>query len=415
MTERRSGVTENGGYEVPYPRLGSRFDEAEISLLTSLLTSTEGLSQGPLRDRFEADFRDYVGSAHAFSMTSGTVALRLAIQLLGLAPGDEVIVTPQTYNATIQPLLELDVRVRFCDIDPNTLNIDVDVLRTLISPRTRAVILVHYGGLPADMDEIVRLSREHGFLVVEDAAHALGAEYRGRRPGSLGDIGCFSFHSTKNITTLGEGGMITFDRDDWAERVLRWRGNQCDGVYRSLPPSATPIPPVPQALYPELSYTHECVEVRYAGTNATMSEPAAGVGRLQLRRLPELTARRRSNAGQLDQTLAALPGARIQRAPHDVLHAYHLYTFFVDPESGVDRDRVVARLRELGVEVWLRYFPLHLLPEWRRLGHGLGECPVAERLWFGQQINLPCQPWLGETQIKKMRVALEETFSEVTA
>ncbi|EXU64838.1 aminotransferase DegT [Streptomyces sp. PRh5] len=401
-------------FEVPYPRFGSEFGDEELEVLRDLLTSEKGLSQGPWRDRFEAGFREHVGSAHAYAVTSGTVALQLAVNLLDLRPGDEVIAVPQTYQATIQPLLALQVDVRFCDIDRNSLNIDVDQLETMITERTRAVLLVHYGGLPAEMNRVMELSRRHGFLVVEDAAHALGAEYCGRPPGSLADIACFSFHSTKNITTLGEGGMITFDRDEWAERVLRWRGNECDGDYRVTEPGRKTLKEVPHALYPGLAYTHDCAGIRHVGTNATLSEPASAIGLIQLGKLPMLTARRTWTAHQLDRTLKGLPGVRVQSVPPDVRHAYHLYTFFVDRGAGIDRDAVVAKLRELGVESWLRYFPLHLLPEWRARGHLPGECPVAEKIWFEQQINLPCQPTLTDVQVKRMRGALEEVLLSAT-
>ena len=214
---RPAGRRAPGSYVVPRCGRGSVLGAEEAAALTELVNSATSLSAGTHRERFERRFAEYVGTRHALSVTSGTVALDLAMQLLDLAEGDEVITTPQTYQATVQPLLRTPARVRFCDVDPVSLNIDPARLAELITDRTRAIVLVHYGGWPAEMAEITALARPRGILVVEDCAHALGSGYHGRRPGSLGDIGCFSFHSSKNITTLGEGGMITFDRDDWAE------------------------------------------------------------------------------------------------------------------------------------------------------------------------------------------------------
>ncbi|MFA1538085.1 DegT/DnrJ/EryC1/StrS family aminotransferase [Actinomadura monticuli] len=403
-------MSQTSGYTLPYRSLGGLIGDEEIGVLQEVLTSGEPLSQGRWRERFEGAFSALLGVRHALSVTSGTVALEIAIRLLELAPGDEVITSPQTYQATVQALLGTGVHVRFCDVDADTLNIDPALLGAVATSRTRAIILVHYGGLPAAMNEIMKFARAHGILVVEDCAHALGALYEGRPPGALADIGCFSFHSSKTITTLGEGGMITFDRDDWAERVRRIRGNECDGVYRETGGRLTEVP---KALYPGLAYTHDCLRLRAPGTNATMSEPAAAVGLVQLRRLAALSARRRRVAERIDAHLAAGATFRPQVTPAGSVHGHHLYTCFVRPGSGVDRDALVRALEERGVEVWLRYFPLHLLPEWRARGHGDGECPVAERAWFDEQLNLPCHPGMTDGELDRMLAVLDEAVAAV--
>ncbi|MGW8765433.1 DegT/DnrJ/EryC1/StrS family aminotransferase [Streptomyces sp. NPDC055815] len=401
-------------YVVPGGRRGSVIGDRELDVLGRLVSSDAPLSAGGWREAFEQAFARHVGARHALSVTSGTVALEIAIRLLDLAPGDEVVVTPQTFQASIQPLLDLDVTVRFCDIDPLTLNMDPAALEPLITDRTRAVILVHYGGCPADMDAIMGLTRPRGITVIEDSAHALGATYHGRRPGSLADIAAFSFHSTKNITSLGEGGMITLHRDDWAERVRRHRDNTVDGVY--VPPGADAAEApaaLPWMMFAEEIYDRACTGIRNAGTNATMSEASAAVGLAQLDRLDELVARRRQIARRLDEVVAAFPGAaRPVSAPEGVGHAYHLYTFLVH-----DREMRDALLRDLdarGVEAQLRYFPLHLTPEWRFRGHGPGECPVAERLWFEQHMNLPCHPGLLDSQVDHLVDALTAGLTAVT-
>jgi perosamine synthetase len=284
----------------------------------------------------------------------------------------------------------------------------------LVTERTRAIILVHYGGMPADMDRLTQIAEEHDLVVIEDAAHALGSFYRGRRPGSIGHLGCFSFHSSKNITTLGEGGMITLNRDDWAERLRRVRGNQADLVLDDARQRfGRSVTPAPGALYPGEAYTHNCVGVSRAGTNATLSEPAAAVGLVQMEKLPGLVARRQAIAAHLAAELAGFDEVRTQVVPADVQHAYHLFTFFVDPDR-IDRDELVRCLYAQGVETYLRYFPLHLLPEWRARGHRHGECPVAERLWFFEHMNLPCHPSLSDTQVQMLATALGCALTKVT-
>ncbi|MFK4071364.1 DegT/DnrJ/EryC1/StrS family aminotransferase [Streptomyces sp. NPDC029674] len=399
-------------YVVPYLPIGSVVREREIQAVTQVLGSGETLSGGSRREQFERRFQSYVGTPYAMSTTSGTVALELAIHLLGLRPGDEVIVTPQTYQASIQPLLQYpDVTVKFCDIRSDTLNMDPRCLERLIGPKTRAVILVHYGGHPADMHEIMDIARAHDALVIEDSAHALGSLYHGVRPGALADIGCFSFHSSKNITTLGEGGMLTFSDGEWAERVDRLRGNEVDG--RFLPQRhhfGDSKENLPGALYPGNAYTHDLVALHRHGTNATLGEAAAAMGTAQLDALPSLVERRRLIAARLRETLGKFEG--LVDAPGDpegITQAQHLFTCFVREEAAgrLNRHRLLHELDQRGVQIPLRYFPLHLLPEWRARGHRYGECPTAERVWFHEQFNLPCHPGLTDRQVDLLCDILE--------
>ncbi|MEX5634496.1 DegT/DnrJ/EryC1/StrS family aminotransferase [Parafrankia sp. FMc2] len=385
----------------------------EAEAVARVLNSGSPLSSGRYREAFERRFSELVGTRHALSVTSGTVALELAISLLDLWPGDEVIATPQTYKATVQPLLRHPVTVRFCDIDPVTLNADPDSIATLITPRTKAILLVHFGGVTADMNKIMKIARGAGVLVVEDCAHALGGSYFGASPGSLADIGCFSFHSSKNITTLGEGGMVTLNRDDWAERLDLMRSNESDSIYAPAPRTlGGQAAAHTWMLHPGNAFSHDCTQIRHPGTNAIMSEPAAAVGLVQLDRLTDLINRRQEIAGRISATLAPFPFVRAVPEQPGVVNAHHLYTFFLDPGSGITRDALVGRLEQLGIEMRLRYFPLHLLPEWRAQGHHPGECPVTERMWFDQQVNLPCQPVLSEEQISYLLRALRTVLSE---
>lgn len=395
-------------YTVPYSRRGSVFGDAEIGALTELLQSNETLSGGSQREGFETEFAEHLGVRHAVSTTSGTVSLELATYLIGLKPGDVVIATPQTYWATLNPLLDLEVDVRFCDIDSNSLNLNPQSLPSLICPRTRAIFLVHYGGLMADMDAIVKIAKAHDVLVLEDCAHAHGSQYHGQRAGALGDIGCYSFQSMKNISTLGEGGMITFNNSIWHDVLLRLREGEPDATF--VKRTSTNIGPYQKStsldIHEKNAYTHDCTEIRRRGTNAILSEPAALIGRLQLQRLRSLVERRRTIANQLNEAISNIDGLRIQNEPEGYFHSYHLYTFFIEPNSGIDHDKLLVELDVEGVEMQMRYFPLHLLPEWRMRGGYPGQCPVAERVWFEQQVNLPIYPALTSDQVQFMIAAL---------
>lgn len=404
-------------YVVPYLPRGSTYGSAEIEAVTRLLQSGERLSCGPQREAFEAEFADHVGIEHAISLTNATIALEFATYLLDLRPGDEVIAATQTYQANVAPLLNLPVQVRFCDIDPNSLTISPDAFADLVTDRTRAVYLVHHGGMPADLEPILKTADAYGITVVEDCAHALGTRYHGTVPGRA-HLGCWSFQSYKNISTLGEGGMLTVSNPRWAAIARRIRAIEPDADFRpreerSIGIHAEPADDVER--HAKNAYREDCVTLRHPGTNSTLSEPAAAVGRVQLRRLDEFVGRRREIAQILDSALGEIAGIRLQTRGPGIVSSHHLYTCFLEEDTGIDRDELIRRLDARGIQIQLRYFPIHLLPEWRWRGHGLGECPVAERVWFRQQINLPIYPQLTGSQIDYLVETMAATMRELGA
>ena len=399
-------------YRVPYSRRGSIFGPEEVDAVGRLLASSATLSGGEERERFEQEFAEYVGTRHAIAVSSCTLALEIATKLLRLQPGDEIVTAPQTYQATINYLLRHPGPVRFCDIDPNSENLDPERLAEKLNNRTRAIYVTHYGGFPAEMDAIVEIARDRGIVVIEDAAHAVGAEFYGRKAGSLADIGCFSFTSFKNMSTLGQGGMLTFDRDEWLEPIIRLRSLEPIGeaARRDVRFGSYRRPERDLNRHAKNAYDEDWIEIHEIGNNATLSEPAAAVGRVQLRRLDAMNDRRRTIASTLNRRLSAIQGLRVQEAPPYLKHVYHLYTFFVDRSSGVNRDLFGAALEDAGIEIHLRFFPLHLLPEWRLKGHAFGECPVAERVWFEDHMNLPIYPALDDEQVEYMASTIEHVF-----
>ncbi|HEX5116505.1 MAG TPA: DegT/DnrJ/EryC1/StrS family aminotransferase [Pseudonocardiaceae bacterium] len=412
-------------YRVPQTGQGSGYDDADIAAVVDLLRSPAHLSDGHQVALFERDFATRIGARDAVAVTSCTMALELVTRVLDLRAGDEVIATPLTFQATTAALLGLPVRVRFADIDPDTLCLDPAAVARLITPRTRAIYTTHYAGLCGGIRELASLAQQHDITLVEDCAHALGASADDKAAGSWGDFGCWSFHSLKNISTLGQGGMVTTRDPERAERIRALRAMNPDARFvprhRSMSFGRYGTPTLPRPVTHEKNaYTHDCASIRGSGLNATMSEPAAAVGRTQLARLPDLLERRRMLAGLLDRGLADVSGVRVLPVPPGHEHARHLYPVLLDGPTPA-RDDVARRLEALGVEIVLRYFPLHLLPEWRAKGCRLGTAPVAERLWFTRLLNLPLSPQLSIDQIEYVVAAVrsalqpEQTHREVLA
>ncbi len=403
-------------YRVPYRPVGSRLGEEEVDAVRSVLLSGETLSCGPERAAFEEEFAEHIGVPHAVSLTNCTVGLELATHLATLRPGDEVIAATQTYQATLTPLLGTDVRVRFCDIDPDTLNIAPAAPADLMTPRTRAIYLVHHGGVSADMQAITSLARQVDALVVEDCAHALGGTHRDRPIGAMGDLACFSFQSYKNISTLGEGGMIITPHEGLAATLRRIIAIEPDADFTPRADHRLGVHDDPDDgldRHAKNAFTHDCAALRHPGTNSALAEPAAAVGRVQMRKLDELVARRRHIALALDAALSDLGPLRVQRRDPQGEAAHHLYTCFVRPDSGIDRDELARRIDAAGVQIQLRYFPVHLLPELRARGHTLGECPTAERVWFHEQLNLPIYPQMDDHQLDYMIDAVRRCVGEL--
>ena len=208
--------------KVPYSFFGSIYDEEEDKAVLAAMKQ-DSLTMGPQVQTFQKVFAEYVGTKYAFATSNCTTAMHVCAQVIGLRPGDEVIVTPNTFIATSLVVLKEGATPVYADIDERTFNIDPEEVEKKVTNRTKAIFVVHYGGQMVDMDPIMEIANKYHLVVLEDCAHAPGAEYKGRKAGSIGDFGCFSFHSLKNITTLGEGGMITCNNDRYAEGIENLR------------------------------------------------------------------------------------------------------------------------------------------------------------------------------------------------
>ncbi len=321
---------------------------------------------------FEEEFAAYCGVAHAIGVNSGTSALHLALLAAGVGPGAEVITVPFTFYATVAAIGYCGATPVYAGIDPRTFNLDPARLESLITPRTRAILPVHLYGQPAAMDAILRVARRNSLAVVEDAAQAHGAEYDGRRAGSLGDLGCFSFYPTKNLGAAGEGGMVTTDNAEFARKIRMLRDWGQREKYRPV----------------------------LAGFNYRMEGLQGAILRAKLPHLERWTEARRAVAALYHRLLDAPAIARPFVSPR-VRHVYHLYTVRV-----AARDRVQRALSEAGVQSAVHYpTPIHLLPAYADPRYRSGDFPEAEAA-ASSVLSLPMNPWLTPAQTGRVAQAL---------
>lgn len=372
MSQRRHDTTLaiHGGRPVrdtmlPYGR--HAITDADIAAVVETLRS-EWITTGPKVGEFEEAVAGVVGARHAVSFSSGTAALHGAVFAAGLAPGDEAVTTPLTFCATANAVLYLGATPVFADIRPDTLTIDPDDVTRRITPRTKALLPVDFAGHPADLDELMAVAGQHGLVVIEDAAHALGARYRQRPVGSISHMSVFSFHPVKHLTT-GEGGMVTTDNPDLAARLRLFRSHGIASDARTREAQG-------QWFY----------EMTALGYNYRLTDFASALGLSQLPRLDANVARRREIAGEYGTRLSATPATTLPAALAWADHAWHLYPVRVPPRIRAD---VFHALQAEGLRVNVHYVPVHLHPYYRdRFGYRAGAFPVAETAYAGL-ISLP--------------------------
>ena len=347
------------------------FSQEEVDAVAAVLRSGRvNYWTGDACRAFEREFAAWCGVPHAVSLSNGTLALDVALRALGIGPGHDVVVTPRTFLASVSAVVNAGARPVFADVDADSGNISADTIARVLTPSTRAVVCVHLGGWPCEMDGMLDLARAHGLKLIEDCAQAHGATYRGRSVGTIGDIGAWSFCQDKIITTGGEGGMVTtHDRDLWSTMwSYKDHGKSWDAVYN-------------RTHGPGFKWLHESF-----GTNWRMLEMQAAIGRIQLQQLPGWTVRRRLLAEQLASVARDLPALRVPSVPAHIGHAYYRQYFYVQPDAlraGWTRDRIVDEIRALEVpcfqgtcaEVYLETAfdgtglrPAHRLPVARTLG-----------------------------------------------
>jgi dTDP-4-amino-4,6-dideoxygalactose transaminase len=355
------------------------------------------ITTGPRVAQFEADLSTFVDAPHVLSLTSATAGLYLSLQAIGLQPGDEVITTPLTFVATLNVIACLGAKPVLVDIDPHTYNIDLDQIEARITPKTKAIMPVHFAGLPVDMDRLNKIAEHHGLRVIEDAAHAIGSTLNGRQIGSFGDVQVFSFHATKTMTT-GEGGAIATRDFELAKRlaVLRFHGIDRPAWDRFSKKGS-------------LHY-----DVITPATKSNITDLQAAIGIHQLRALDTLIGKRRSLVQRYQDKLGNRPYLTLPPSGDKRFgHSWHIFAPCVnESEMGMDRDTLMKRLKELNIGTGLHYLPAHLYSCYQdAFGYRPGDFPAAEEI--GQRIlSLPLFPDMTYGDQDRVIDALETLFSE---
>ena len=372
-------------------------DKEEIDAVVGVLRS-DRITQGPRIEEFERAVADYTGARHAVAFSSGTAALHAACAAAGVGAGDEVITSPLSFVASANCALYMGATPVFADIEPASLTLDWREAAKKVTPRTKAVIPVDFGGQPCALDEITLLARRHGLIVIEDAAHALGAEYKGRRVGGQADMTVLSFHPVKHITT-GEGGMVLTNDAALCEKLARFRTH---GIVRE---------PSKLTRSDEGAWYYEMQELGY---NYRITDIQCALGLAQLKKLDLFVKRRREIAGQYALAFSSLPGLRLPQEPAGIRSSYHLYVLQLPIErlKGGRRaffDALVER--KLGVNV--HYIPIHLQPYYqRRFGCRRGDFPLAEG-YYDRAITIPLYPKMTDEDVRYVIASVSDVFRQL--
>ncbi len=354
------------------------------------------LTMGAVTQEFEKEFAGFIGAKHAFGVSNGTVALHLAALALGLGPGDEVIVPALTFVATASSVLYTGAEVRFAEIiGADDLNLSPQAIEKQLTPRTKAIFLVHYGGYACRMPEIAEIARRHNLRIVEDAAHAPGASLDGRSLGAWGDIGCFSFFSNKNLAT-GEGGMVVTDRDDLAAQLRSLRSHGMTTLTWDR--------------HQGHAYTYDVVHL---GHNYRLDEIRSALGLVQLRKLVQNNARRQAITARYRQgfTKAGFTGVELPFMNSAGISSCHIFPILLPPDA--DRRVFMDGMRLRGVQTSIHYPPIHLFTYYRRRYPDLS-LPITEAV-AAREVTLPLYPGMKDADVDYVLVAAREALTEARA
>lgn len=347
----------------------------EIKVVTEVLKSG-WLTTGPKVKEFEEEFRKYVGVKKAIAVNSCTSALFISLAALGIKKGDEVIIPTLTFAATAQVIEWLNARPVLVDVQEDTYNIDPIEIEKHITKRTKAIIPVHYAGHPCNMDEIIKIAKKYNLFIIEDAAHACGASYKGKKIGSIGDLTCFSFYATKNLTT-GEGGMIVTNDLKLAEKIQRL-------IYFGIDKDAFNRYKLSGSWY---------YEIKSLGYKCNMDNIHGALGVVQLRKLENMNKKREIIAQYYNRTFKNIDEIKIPSVKNNVRHSWYIYPILINTEKlKINRAKFIEDLKKQNISASVHFIPLHLHPYYRKkYKYKKGDFPAAEKIYKGL-ISLPLFP-----------------------
>jgi dTDP-4-amino-4,6-dideoxygalactose transaminase len=369
--------------------LGKEEEQEVLKVLRS-----KWLSTGPVTERFEKAFSEYLGGGYAIAVSNGTAALHLALKSLNLKEGDEVILPSLTFIATANAVLYIGAKPIFADIvGTEDLNISRKEIERKITKKTKAIMVMHYGGYPCNMKAILGMAKGHGLYVIEDAAHAPGAEYQGKKCGLIGDIGCFSFFSNKNLVT-GEGGMVVTRNKAWAETIQKMRSHGMEALswdkYRGHLSS---------------------YDIQEVGYNYRATEIQSTLGLVQLKKLDRNNRKRKRLVEIYLKELQEVEGISLPFLKFKGNPSYHLFPILVAPS--IDRNKVIERLKDLGIQTSVHYPPVHLFSLYRkRFGFKRGMLPETEEV-SRREVTLPLHPRMNDEDVKWIVKKVKEATKEM--
>lgn len=365
---------------VPYSH--QSLDNEDIDRVLKVLKS-DWLTQGPEIAKFEAALCEYTGAGYAVAVSSGTAALHIACIAAGIGPGDEAITSPMTFVASANCIAFCGARPVFADVEADTVNISPEKMREKITGKTKAVIPVHFAGHPCDMDEIRAIANKRGITIIEDAAHALGAEHNNVKVGACrrSDMAVFSFHPVKSITT-GEGGAILTNRKDLFKRLTAARSH---GIVKEG--------------FNNKAHGDWYYEMQFLGYNYRMTDIQAALGTSQLRKLDKFIAKRRKIAKRYDEAFDGNPYFRVPHERGGYYSAYHLYPIRLNGKYAGKRSKIFSELRKKGVGAQVHYIPAHLQPYYADMGYRRGDYPVSEG-YYDSAISIPLYPGMSDADAR---------------
>jgi perosamine synthetase len=379
----------------PLPFHVPAIQEEEIEAVVEALRSG-WISTGPKTKCFEEAFAKYIGARHAVAVSSGTAALHLSLEAIGLQQDDEVLVPAMTFTATAEVAAYFKAKPVLVDVEPVHFNISLEDAERKYTRKTRAILPVHFAGHPCPMVSVAEFAAAKGLTVIEDAAHALPARYRGHTIGTLSPLTAFSFHAVKTLTT-GEGGMVTTDDDRLAERIRlmrlhgmdreAWKRYSAEGTWR--------------------------YEISEAGYKYNLTDPQAAMGLVQLSKCDQMWRRRAAIAEQYRLALESSDSFCTPKTDEDVQHAWHLYVILINPAVlRINRDQIIEELRRRRIGTGVHFIPLHLQPYYqRKWGYRLGDFPVAED-YFERCISLPIYPTMTVEDAERVIMELQDVSAE---
>jgi len=385
-------------YKIPFSGRAHTYTQGEIDAALHAMQTAVPLTQGSYQKDFQEKFREYTGAKHAFALNNATAGLELAAQLCQFKPDDEVIIPGHTFTASAYPFLKKGATIVWADIDLETRVVTAKTIERCITPKTKAIVVVHLYGYGADISEIMALGQEHNILVVEDTAQALGVQINGQMAGTFGDFGVFSFHSHKNMTTLGEGGMLVVNNDKYAELIplLRHNGHCAFNFERDH----YWLPAMGNVILPELNG-----EPLWPN-NYCLGEVECALGIKLLERIDQLNNEKWQRAMQFIDALSSYPELNFHRVENG-RHNYHLLVAMV---TNGKRDQIMQKMAEEGVQCVVQYYPLYRYELYGSVGQGEADCPNTNQ-FFDNMISFPFHHMMSDDDFEFMIEATKRSLA----